>query len=165
MKNKEDEFKKYLEKTKNIEANADEQVLKFIFDFVTFRIKINKLIKFKFNVKNKIENSKPSSNNINFKPLLAAFKVKNISILYNTTGEDLSSPLFKAFFTLIVPLLKELSQEKIGSFYYRHRLAAKSEIKIYGNISLSLVRLIAILINKRKTIWKKKSSTKKSETI
>lgn len=26
MKNKEDEFKKYLEKTKNIEANADEQV-------------------------------------------------------------------------------------------------------------------------------------------
>ena len=139
--------------------------IEFIFDFVTFRIKINKLIKFKFNVKNKIENSKPSNNNINFKPLLAAFKVKNISILYNTTGEDLSSPLFKAFFTLIVPLLKELSQEKIGSFYYRHRLAAKSEIKIYGNISLSLVRLIAILINKRKTIWKKKSSTKKSETI
>ena len=109
--------------------------------------------------------SRSTSNNINFKPLLAAFKVKNISILYNTTGEDLSSPLFKAFFTLIVPLLKELSQEKIGSFYYRHRLAAKSEIKIYGNISLSLVRLIAILINKRKTIWKKKSSTKKSETI
>ena len=34
MKNKEDEFKKYLEKTKNIAANADEQVLKFIFDFV-----------------------------------------------------------------------------------------------------------------------------------
>ena len=33
MKNKEDEFKKYLEETKNIEANADEQVLKFIFLF------------------------------------------------------------------------------------------------------------------------------------
>ena len=37
MKNKEDEFKKYLEKTKNIEANADEQVLKFIFDFVNLQ--------------------------------------------------------------------------------------------------------------------------------
>lgn len=37
MKNKEDEFKKYLEETKNIEANADEQVLKFIFDFVNLQ--------------------------------------------------------------------------------------------------------------------------------
>lgn len=37
MKNKEYEFKKYLEETKNIEANADEQVLKFIFDFVNLQ--------------------------------------------------------------------------------------------------------------------------------
>lgn len=31
MKNKEYGFKEYLEEIKNIEANADEQVLKFIF--------------------------------------------------------------------------------------------------------------------------------------
>jgi len=124
------------------------------FNIDEIKIKINFILKIKFNVKKLLtkainDESKKSKTKLDPK-VFSGIKLNELKILYNA-GEDNEKLLYiNSILTIILPVIKSLIQNKTGSIYYRGRRGSVSSLRITAKIIVCPIYILKIYLKSRR---------------
>lgn len=108
---------------------------------------LNKILA-KINKKNQIKTK--SADNDLFKEIVKTLRVKDLRIEY-VIGDDFERlSLIEGFISSLVPLMRLLVNDNIGSFYYRGRVGERTILTIKCSLYLSLILIIKVILKERR---------------